>query len=77
MLLAPISAACAWFVHRRYWVQTLCHACGGIGMCGRCEKGLIVQPTEDPAILATLPAYLVELEQKRSVRHVPRSSAVA
>jgi hypothetical protein len=52
------------FVHRRFWVQTLCPACEGAG-CGGCEKGLIIRPTEDPAILAQLPAYLAELERSR------------
>lgn len=56
------------FVHRMFWVQTLCGACGGTGACGQCEKGLIVQPTEDPAILAQFPVYLGELELARARR---------
>jgi hypothetical protein len=52
------------FVHRRFWAQTLCPTCGGAGMCGHCEKGLIVQPSEDPVVLATLPAYLQQLERE-------------
>ena len=52
------------FVHRRFWVQTLCQACNGAG-CGNCEKGLVIFPSEDPDLMAQLPAYRVALTVRR------------
>ena len=60
------------FVHRRFWVQTLCNACNGTG-CSSCEKGLMIFPSEDPDVLAGLPAYRASL----AARKVPVSSVRA
>ena len=52
------------FVHRRFWVQTLCHACDGEG-CANCEKRLEIFPSEDPNVMAQLPAYQAALTARR------------
>lgn len=48
------------FVHRRFWTQCLCRECNGAG-CDNCEHGLVIFPSEDPDVMAELPAYRAEL----------------
>ena len=62
------------FLPRPFWKQRLCPHCVGLGMCAHCEKGLLVEPVTEAAVLAQLADCLIAVETRYAPGHVPNAA---
>ena len=62
------------FLPRPFWTQCLCPHCSGIGMCPHCEKGLLVEPVTEPAVLAQLADCLIAVETRYAPDQVSKAA---